>query len=366
MLSLLNNFNLSDIPIAVLVGVSFLISALVAFLILPPIIETARRNRILDTPNARTSHSVPTPRLGGIAIFFSLLISLAITDELATSLHFQASMYAGIFIIFLTGILDDFSHLDARKKLTGQLLVTGIIIFGMDISIDYLYGFAGLESLPAWASVSLSALVIIVIINAFNLIDGINGLSGSMTVLAGLIFGIWFYLVGAYLYSLLAFALVGASCSFLYFNWSPSKIFLGDSGSLLNGTIVSILVVAFLHLHHNLPEGVIWKVDAAPAVVICILMVPLFDTFRVFLIRIFSGKSPLSPDRNHIHHILIDAGYTHSQSTLMLVILNLAFVLTAFGLNFIGGIALYVLITLMLLLIASLFAYIRVRNRQRV
>ena len=365
MLTKILSIDLSSVPVMFWVILSFILSGIISFLIIPPIIQTARRNKVLDTPNKRTSHNTPTPRLGGIAIFFSLLITLAVCDELIWEVGYHTSLYVALFIIFLTGALDDFTNLNPWKKLLAQFLVAGIIIFGMDISINNLYGLAGIEEIPIYISSALTALVIIVIINAFNLIDGINGLSGSMTILTSAIFGIWFFLIGEYIYSVLACALVGATISFLYFNWSPSKIFLGDSGSLLNGTIVSILFIAFLNQHQYLPDELVWKVDASPVVAISILMIPLFDTFRVFIVRILSGKSPLSPDRNHIHHILIDAGYSHSQATLVLLFINIVFVLAAFGLNFIGSIALYMLIITMLSIIASLFAYIRVRNRQR-
>jgi UDP-GlcNAc:undecaprenyl-phosphate/decaprenyl-phosphate GlcNAc-1-phosphate transferase len=177
-------------------------------------------------------------------------------------------------------------------------------------------------------SLALTYLTVIVIINSFNLIDGVDGLAGSLGLMTALIFGSYFYYVGQLPYSILAFILAGSLLGFLIFNHSPARIFMGDTGSLLLGLINSILVIRFISTADN-PSSV-FQLSSSPAIGFAILMVPLFDTIRVFSVRILNRRSPFSPDRNHIHHMLLDKGLSHSAVTYTCVGLNLLFIAFAF------------------------------------
>ena len=208
--------------------------------------------------------------------------------------------------------------------------------------------FLGFFSMLWVSMLLLTIFTIIVIINAFNLIDGINGLSGSITVVVALTLGTWFYLVDKNGLAILAYSLAGAVTAFLKFNFTPARIFMGDTGALLLGLICSILVIKFIEINQTI-YGQPYSILAGPTVAIGILILPLFDTARVFLIRILRGRSPFSPDRLHIHHLLVDFGFSHMQSTGLLVLTTISFI--AFVLIF-QSIGTFKLLFLVLLLAA--------------
>jgi UDP-GlcNAc:undecaprenyl-phosphate GlcNAc-1-phosphate transferase len=183
-------------------------------------------------------------------------------------------------------------------------------------------------------SLIFTYLTVIVIINSFNLIDGVDGLAGSLALMAAIIFGIYFSAVKMMPYAIVSFGLAGSLVAFLIFNFQPAKIFMGDTGSLLLGLIHSVLVIKFITVA-NAPDLSI-SIDAAPAVGFAILTIPLLDTVRVFGIRILHRRSPFSPDRNHIHHLLLDKGLSHSSITILLVAINLGFVILAYSLRSLG------------------------------
>jgi UDP-N-acetylmuramyl pentapeptide phosphotransferase/UDP-N-acetylglucosamine-1-phosphate transferase len=180
-----------------------------------------------------------------------------------------------------------------------------------------------------WSAL-LTVFTIIVIINAINLIDGINGLSGSLVILITGTLGVWFLLIKRYDLAIMAVSAAGATAAFLKYNYSPAEIFMGDTGALLLGLICSILTINFIELNSGLQDINPFKINAAPAVAIGILILPLFDTLRVFTMRVLKGKHPLYPDRTHIHHLLIDSGLTHMQATGVLVSVNVFFIILVF------------------------------------
>ena len=189
------------------------------------------------------------------------------------------------------------------------------------------------DQLPEWIYIIISLLTILVITNAFNLIDGINGLAGSIGALIAATMGIWFMLVGRIEFAIVAFAMVGAVIAFLKYNYTPAKIFMGDTGALLIGLVCSILVIEFIEYNYKLEASNPFKFDSAPVVAIGIMVLPLYDTVRVFFTRIFRGQSPLHPDRRHIHHLLIDLGLSHMQATALLVFVNVLFITFVFSVH---------------------------------
>lgn len=315
---------------------------LLSYLIIPPIIQIAKAKNLCDHPGERHSHTVITPSLGGIAIFAGLLFSTLFWTPSILQNDFRGILCA-FLIVFLIGVKDDIMPLSPLKKLLGQLLAASILVFKSNIKINSLFGLLGIYELPEVASICLSIFTILVIINAFNLIDGINGLSGSISVLITATAGIWFYLMGQMNFAILAFATVGAVLAFLRYNVTPAKIFMGDTGALLLGVICSIITIKFIDLHYLLPEHP-YAFNAAPAVAFGVLILPLFDTLRVFITRIANGRSPLQPDRTHIHHLLIDVGFSHMKATLCLVVINIAFIVLVITFQHIGTINLLLLI----------------------
>jgi UDP-N-acetylmuramyl pentapeptide phosphotransferase/UDP-N-acetylglucosamine-1-phosphate transferase len=319
---------------------AFITSFALTYLAIPSIIHVAIKKNLMDEPDERRSHKVSTPSLGGIGIFAGMLFSIIMWTPFEYFGDLQYILCAFI-IIFLIGAKDDIDPISPSKKFMGQLFAAGILVFRANIRLTSLYGFFGLYEIPYLVSIALSIFTILVIINSFNLIDGINGLSGSIGLLISTVLGTWFYFVDSIELSIVAFALAGALVAFLKYNISPARIFMGDTGSLLLGLVCSILAIKFIELHNELSLSP-YTFQSAPAVAIAILILPLFDTLRVFILRVMQGKSPFHPDRKHIHHVLIDLGLSHMQATGLLLMVNLLFIILAVQLQHIGNLLLLI------------------------
>ncbi len=299
---------------------------LVTFFAIPVIIEVARRKKLFDEPDERKVHKMVIPTLGGLGIFGGFILATLIGAPVGSN-ELQYFVAAAIVIFFL-GIKDDILVLSVVKKFIGQLIAAGIIIKFGGVQITNMHGFLGITVIPEMASIVLTLFTIIVIINSFNLIDGVDGLAGSLGLLTALIFGAYFYYTGNLLYAVMAFSLAGSLVGFLIYNFSPAKIFMGDTGSLLIGLVNSIMVIKFINIADSATTN--FPIAAAPAIGFAILIVPLFDTLRVFAFRIINRRSPFSPDRNHVHHFLLELGYSHRKITLLCVGYNIAVILMAF------------------------------------
>jgi UDP-N-acetylmuramyl pentapeptide phosphotransferase/UDP-N-acetylglucosamine-1-phosphate transferase len=306
---------------------------LITFFAIPIIIQVAKDKKLFDEPDERKVHKTVIPTLGGLGIFAGFIIAtlMGVPSGITSELQYFA---AAATVIFFLGLKDDILVLSASKKFIGQLVAAGIIIKFGGIQIINMHGFLGIYEIPHIASIIFTIFTIIVITNSFNLIDGVDGLAGSLGVLTTLVFGTYFYFAGQLTYSVMAFALAGSIIAFLIYNYSPAKIFMGDTGSLLLGLINSILVIKFINVAGN--PAVKFPIDASPAIGVAILMIPLFDTLRVFTLRILDRRSPFSPDRTHVHHFLLDCGLNHRQVTLTCLSANIAFIFLAVGLRHLG------------------------------
>jgi UDP-N-acetylmuramyl pentapeptide phosphotransferase/UDP-N-acetylglucosamine-1-phosphate transferase len=334
---------------------NILLSAALAFLItffaIPIIIQIAKDKKLFDEPDERKVHKTVIPTLGGLGIFAGFIIAtlMGVPTGITSELQYFA---AAATVIFFLGLKDDILVLSASKKFIGQLVAAGIIIKFGGIQITNMHGFLGIYEIPHIASIILSIFTIIVITNSFNLIDGVDGLAGSLGVLTTLVFGTYFYLAGQLTYAVMAFALSGSIIAFLIYNFSPAKIFMGDTGSLLLGLINSILVIKFINVAGNAAVKI--PLESAPAIGVAILMIPLFDTLRVFTLRILDRRSPFSPDRTHVHHFLLDIGFNHRMITLTCVSANVLFILLAYFLRTLGT------TTVLGILLVSAFSFIGV------
>lgn len=336
---------------------NILLSGALAFLItyfaIPVIIQVAKDKKLFDEPDERKVHKVVIPTLGGLGIFAGFIIAslMGVPSGSANELQYFA---AASIVIFFLGIKDDILVLSASKKFIGQLIAAGIIIKFGNVQITNMNGFLGIYQIPHIASIVLTLFTIIVITNSFNLIDGVDGLAGSLGLLTTLVFGIYFYFAGQTVYSVLALSLAGSIIGFLIYNFAPAKIFMGDTGSLLLGLINSILVIKFINVAGN-PASTV-PLAAAPAIGFAILMIPLFDTLRVFGLRILARRSPFSPDRNHIHHFLLDLGFNHRKVTLTCVLANMAFIAIAyFASNWGSTVVIGLLLAMAFVFIAAIF-----------
>lgn len=339
---------------------NILLSAALAFLItffaIPVIIQVAKDKKLFDEPDERKVHKVVIPTLGGLGIFAGFIIAflMGVPSNLASEMQF---FVAASVVVFFLGIKDDILILSASKKFLGQLIAAGILIKFGGIQITNMHGFLGIHELPNIASIVLSLFTIVVITNSFNLIDGIDGLAGSLGLVTTLVFGFYFYYSNHLMYSVMAFALAGSLLSFLIYNFSPAKIFMGDTGSLLLGLINSILVIKFINIAGI--SGEKGFLEASPAIGFAILMVPLFDTLRVFGLRLLDRRSPFSPDRNHIHHFLLDLGMSHKKITFTCVAANIAFIALAYFLRDLGVTAVLAILFSCALFLTSIIYFLR-------
>ena len=300
---------------------------IISFIAIPTIIRVAEEKGLFDIPDARKLHTKPIASLGGVGIFIGFLLSLLLSISLHEAPEFQY-FYAAAVLVFFLGIKDDILILSASKKFLGQLLAAAIVIHLAGIRIDSMHGFLGIHYLPDFVSYPLSYITIVVIINAFNLIDGVDGLASSLGILTTAVFGAYFAMAQMPSYALLSFAFTGALSAFLVYNYHPAKIFMGDSGSLLLGLINAILVIKFITVADSVNGS--FPIPSSVAIGFSILLVPLLDTLRVFSVRISQGRSPFSPDRNHIHHLMLDRGLKHSQVTLLCLLMNVSFIALAY------------------------------------
>lgn len=292
---------------------SFLIACFLSIIAIPIIINLSGLLNLTAKPGFRSSHATATPTLGGIAIFAATLIAYFLwphSENIVESNLINLSM-TGIVILFFLGLKDDILAVDPTKKLIVQIFASMILVAMGNFKVDNFYGIFGLHQIPDIVAIPLTVFIFIAIINAINLIDGIDGLAGGISLIAGVGFGIWFILNEHFSFGCLAFSMSGSLLGFLRFNFSKtSKIFMGDTGSLIVGYLLSIFAVEFLSLnvsYLNDPKAYF----NAPIIVMVLLIVPIFDTLRVFIVRIVKGGSPFVADRNHMHHILLDSGLNH-------------------------------------------------------
>jgi UDP-GlcNAc:undecaprenyl-phosphate/decaprenyl-phosphate GlcNAc-1-phosphate transferase len=310
----------------------FILAFIITFFLIPSIVEIARAKSLYAEPDDRKVHTHSTPTLGGLAIFTGLSLALLIFFDFTFFPKFQYTI-AGLLIIFFTGFKDDIIGITAFKKFVAQLLAATITIVFGKMLLTNLHGFLGIFEINYHISILITLIAIVGIINCFNLMDGIDGLSSGLGILVSLTFGIWFYLVKEYNWALISVGLIGSLLAFFIFNvfGKKNKIFMGDTGSLILGFFLAIMAIQFNEVNINLTGP--WHIRAAPAVSIGILMIPFFDTLRVFITRIMKNKSPFSADKTHIHHYLLQLGLSHLQATLVLFFVNVFFIVISWYLR---------------------------------
>ncbi|MFP5040782.1 MraY family glycosyltransferase [Parasediminibacterium sp. JCM 36343] len=309
----------------IIIGV--IIAFIISFYAMPIIIKLADQIKLYDHPDERKVHRKPIPSLGGLGIFIGFMMGLLLTVHISAVDKQLQYYYASFLVVFFYGVKDDILKLRPMKKLLGQLIVSIILIFKANLVLTNMYGFMGVTYILESFSYLLTLTTIIVIMNAFNLIDGIDGLAGSLGILTASVFGTFFYLNGDLFYALMGFVLAASLFAFLIYNYSPAKIFMGDTGSMLVGLINAILVIHFVE---TAAASVYIPKQTSPAMGFGILLVPLLDTLRVFGIRILHGRSPFSPDRNHLHHLLLDRGFNHKQILFTLVSVAILFIVATY------------------------------------
>jgi UDP-N-acetylmuramyl pentapeptide phosphotransferase/UDP-N-acetylglucosamine-1-phosphate transferase len=311
---------------------AFIISFLLVMVSIPPIIRVANAKHLFEPFEERKIHTKIVPPMGGIAIFIGFTLSSIIATD---GISFDALKYiiASVIIMFFIGLKDDLMDIPARKKLMVQIFASVILITLGNVRFTHLHGTLGTDEIGYLTSLILTIFTMVVIMNAFNLIDGIDGLASGLAILAATTFGIWFYLAGNTQFAILSFALVGSLVGFFIYNvfGHKNKLFMGDTGSLIIGLVVSALVVNFNEF--NIDNSIQYAVGAAPAISFAIIIVPLVDILRVMTIRILNKKSPFEADNNHIHHRLLSLVPNHLKVTLIIVATNAFIIAFALLLN---------------------------------
>lgn len=303
-------------------------SFLVSFIVLPVVIKYSLEKNLVATSSRPKIHTKMTPSLGGIGIFAGFLIASLIWMDF-TQWHNVRYVLASLFIIFLLGVRDDLVPFRALHKLYGQIGAIIVLSFS-SIQINSFYGLLGIGEIPSFFGYLTTGFTVIIITNSFNLIDGLDGLAGAIGIVALAAFGIWFYWIDDFTFALFCFAMIGGILAFLVFNWEPSQIFMGDTGAMVIGMLLSILVIHFMSVNFHLPSDHPAKFTATIASAISFIIIPLCDTLRIIVIRIAEGGSPFKPDQRHIHHEIMNLGVTHSKATLILAFINGTYILGAF------------------------------------
>ncbi len=329
------------------VGFPLILAFLITGRFIPTVNHIAREKGLLNKPGERTSHRYNTPNLAGVSLFiaFTLCTIIFVGDSIAADYRFW---YAALFIIFFVGLKDDILILSPDKKLVAQFIAAGLIIYG-NLSFTSLHGFLGYwEIKETWGAI-LALFAIVGISNAINLIDGIDGLGATIGGVILSTFGVFFLVNSDVDWAIMCFAMVGSLGSFYRFNvfGLRNKTFMGDSGSLVLGTLIAMCTIHFNEFCKN--PDLFFPVSSAPAVSLGILILPIFDLARVSTIRLSKKTSPFAADKNHLHHRLLELGFNHFQSSLILGGVNLCFIILSFFCKDIGVIRLGIVLLVLCL-----------------
>lgn len=262
--------------------------------------------------------------MGGIAIFLGASLSLIMCLSFSEWVSFKY-VFVSLGIMFIIGVRDDVLALTPKQKLYSQFLPVLILVFLDRTLISATYGLLGDYLFPDWMSFGISVFVLIILTNAYNLIDGLDGLAGAIAIIILGFYGTWFYAVENTTLSFIAFCFLGSVLAFLFYNWQPSRIFMGDTGALMIGLLISYLTIQFIKTNHQLSDHITYKFTSSVATAICVIVIPVFDTLRVIILRLRKFQSPFKADRNHIHHQFLNLGFSHAKSVLSISLISIFF-----------------------------------------
>ncbi|WP_246474825.1 MraY family glycosyltransferase [Pedobacter roseus] len=321
----------------------FTLAFSIVILSIPSVIYTSLKYGLFDKNDLhRKTHKRNISRLGGLAIVGSFTISILLFSSI---INFREANFliASSIILSALGLKDDVYGTNTSTKFVLQIVVAFILVFFGAFRLTSLYGVLGIGDMAPIYGGLFSIALIIFLNNAFNLIDGIDGLAGGIGIFTSLTFGLLFSLMGQIPYAFIAFALAGAVGGFVKYNWYPAKIFMGDTGALIIGLISAALAIKFIELNKftgkNHPAFY-----SAPAIAVSILIVPIFDSLRVFTVRIIKGRSPFRGDRNHIHHRLEKLGLKPSLIVLSTLGFNIIILAATMALQHLGNFVLILII----------------------
>lgn len=295
---------------------------LVMYLI-PKIKSVVERRQLADQPGDRSSHKNSTPTMAGVAFFLTLIFVLNLLNTWDVD-GVGVNVITALTIIFAIGLKDDLTISTPKAKIGGEILAIAFILSCNCMQVTSLDGFLGIYGIPSLVSYAFITLMILTIINSYNLIDGIDGLASTIGIVIFSVFGFIFFSAGLHYYFIFCLCLIGMQLAYLRYNLSKTKkIFMGDTGSLTIGFCIGFLSLRFLSLDGSQLTEFSFIAENKFLVIASLLFIPLFDTIRVIGIRLWNKKGPFSPDRNHIHHVLINSGLSHIKASLFLGFLSL-------------------------------------------
>lgn len=328
-----------DLSVFAIIGFPVVVSLLAVRWVYFKILKIAKEKNLVDNPDARKLQKVPVPVVGGLAVFFGLLFGLLCGITMMNLFAGDIGMFSGIVslnrllpivlgmsIMLYVGCMDDIMGLSPKARFLIEILVILGLIYSSGISVDSLHGLWGIDDIPSVVAVPLTIFAGVGIINAINMVDGVNGLSSGLCITCSMLFGLQFFCIGDYVNAVLAFSVVSSLFRFFVHNvfGNQSRMFIGDAGTMVMGVLMTWFVMCSMH---DAGRGMILDYAYCPtAMVVAILSVPVADTLRVMTMRVFHGKSPFSPDKTHLHHAFVGIGVSHSITALSEILIDVTVV----------------------------------------
>lgn len=349
-------------PLCYTIIIPFFTALLLVGWIHPRLVKIALLKNIVDNPDARKLQRTPVPVLGGVAVFFGVVIAIGCMSSVVDCSGLPVVIMAMMAMLY-TGTMDDILSLSPGLRFVIEIVVVLLLIFVGGYCIDDFHGLWNIGRFSYWYAVPLTVVAAVGIINAINLVDGVNGLSSGYCIMACLIFGTLFFLAGEAPMTILAAVSVGALIPFFLHNvfGKTSKMFIGDGGTLVMGVVMSVFVIAILQNGSRVAAYVNPNVGLVPFT-LAVLSVPVFDTLRVMSTRILKGTSPFRPDKTHLQHMFIDLGCSHVATTLAILGVNMFVVLCWWALEASGfsiAVQLYAVIAVSLLVTSGLYHFMQ-------
>ena len=342
--------------------IAFFLSFGLSLLTTRQVIKSSNTLKLGDNPSeARKVHKKRTPNLGGIGVFIGTSVAYFAFSDYSISIRPDKLFAISIFLFFL-GVQDDLKPIGALARLLIEIACVGFIIYITDIRLITLWGIFGIHELSIYGSYILTTVFIVGCINAYNFIDGVDGLVGSLSLLASICFGLIFNLYGEWLWTLLCVSICGGILGFLHFNWNPSRVFMGDGGSLFLGTILAFFAVRVMQLPSVQGDLVF---QAPHTIAFSLIIVPVVDMVIVIALRLIHKKSLFAADNRHAHHRLLAINLRHSSTSLIILLANITIIVFAYFVQGQGALKSLIYTILYCFVLELLLIYISSQIRRR-
>ena len=345
----------------------FIVALFATWWIFKKVLRIALLKNIVDNPDARKLQKIPVPVLGGVAVFFGMIVAMTIT-RLTFDIHSLFAIMGVMTIMLYTGTMDDILSLSPKVRFLIEILAVLLLVYTNGNSINDLHGLWGVYGIPGWIAIPFTVFACVGIINAINMIDGVNGLCSGYCVWACIAFGTAFIIADDMEAASMAILSIGALIPFICHNvfGKKSRMYLGDGGSMFMGMLLSSFVIGALNSSSSLAQNIVPEFGLVPFT-LSVLTIPVFDCVRVMVTRIVRGKSPFSPDRTHLHHLFFDMGFSHVGTTALELLISI-FVTAVWYLGCKLGasteLQLYIVIALGLFVTFAFYAWARIQQHK--